>query len=184
MQATQISEKLQVGFWRKVDKTAGCWNWTGYALKHGYGMKTIRGVGYLAHRLSYILEHGEIPYGKHVLHRCDNPSCVNPAHLFLGNPKINSDDCRAKGRMFVPTPPKGSASKIAKLTEARLANVNALHAAGFSFKYLGRLFGVSEGTLIAAYRRKTWKHVSLFRRLPSPNWVQFPYNPQMSTRAC
>lgn len=96
-----VSEPLVVRFWRKVEKTDGCWKWHGGTQHGGYG---VLGVGtpsrklIRAHRLSYILANGPIADNAHVLHRCDNPPCTNPEHLFLGNPKVNGADRSAKGR--------------------------------------------------------------------------------------
>ena len=95
-----ISTPKQV-FDRYTIPSDGCWNWNGYRNKTGYGFTRIGGrgsKGILAHRLSWVLHHGEIPEGLHVLHKCDNPSCVNPNHLFLGTNLDNIKDRTAKGR--------------------------------------------------------------------------------------
>lgn len=85
-------------FWQhvKVGDPSECWLWTGSKHKQGYGLY---GAGpRRAHRIAWTLIHGEIPPGLQVLHRCDNPPCVNPAHLFLGTDKDNHQDKAAKGR--------------------------------------------------------------------------------------
>lgn len=97
-------------FWSRVDKTPGhgpkgdCWIWTGSRKKHGYGQigmymlfGTCRPVG--AHCVSYELVHGRVPEGKEICHSCDNPPCVNPAHLFAGTHKRNMYDAILKGRL-------------------------------------------------------------------------------------
>jgi hypothetical protein len=95
-----------VRFWRFVEKGDGCWLWTGGTAGAGYGSFTIRENGKqrttYAHRFSYELHHGAIPAGLFVCHRCDNPACVHPGHLFAGTPTDNQQDMIAKGRKVVP----------------------------------------------------------------------------------
>src|SRR3990167_6368362 len=79
-------------FWRKVEKTHGCWLWTGARLTKGYGLVRRDTVGILAHRYSWILAHGAIPENMDVCHHCDNPQCVRPDHLFVGTRKANMED--------------------------------------------------------------------------------------------
>lgn len=87
-------------FWLKVDRsdTNGCWEWTGTKRGYGYGAFAYQGVTVVASRFSYELHYGPIPDGMLVLHRCDNPACVNPSHLFLGTNKDNTRDMIDKGR--------------------------------------------------------------------------------------
>lgn len=75
-----------------------CWVWHGTSERNGYGRARYRGKRYSAHRLSWILHHGTIGKGLWVLHKCDNPACVNPHHLLLGTSKDNTDDMTRKGR--------------------------------------------------------------------------------------
>ena len=88
--------------WQKIDKTDGCWLWTGGLTTSGYGIlytsKQDKPRRRLAHRLMYEIEHGPIPDGLFVCHRCDNPPCVNPDHLFLGTASDNMQDMLSKGR--------------------------------------------------------------------------------------
>ena len=86
-------------FMNFVDATpSGCWEWTGYRSHDGYGQFTLFGKGWRAHRASHVLFIGEIPDGYFVLHSCDNPPCVNPAHLRAGTPKENVQDMVERGR--------------------------------------------------------------------------------------
>lgn len=91
---------MEQRFWAKVtvsDPTS-CWTWAASKNRDGYGWFRIGAQNKLAHRVSWVLHNGEIPGGLWVLHRCDNPSCVNPTHLFLGDVQANVDDSIEKGR--------------------------------------------------------------------------------------
>lgn len=86
-------------FWARINKTETCWLWTGAKHQHGYGvLRPKDGPMIRVHRLMWEREHGPIPKGMLVLHRCDTPSCVNPDHLFLGDQRENMRDMWAKGR--------------------------------------------------------------------------------------
>ena len=78
---------------------SGCWIWTASLKKRNYGSFSSGKKNLIAHRASWLLHYGEIPEGLRVLHRCDNPPCVNPQHLFIGTNKDNTDDAVAKGRL-------------------------------------------------------------------------------------
>ncbi len=85
-------------FFHKVDKASDCWGWLAGKDKDGYGKIKVSGKTVQAHRLSWNIHNGSVPEGVHVLHHCDNPSCVNPDHLFLGTHLDNMHDRDAKGR--------------------------------------------------------------------------------------
>lgn len=94
-------KQSEINFWKKVDKSGECWEWTASSTDAGYGffwpVGSKRWIG--AHRYSYFLEHGQFDQTKQVCHRCDNPSCVNPNHLFLGTVRDNALDASKKGRL-------------------------------------------------------------------------------------
>lgn len=88
-------------FWASVQKGPtpdACWDWMKRKLPHGYGQFFLIEGTVLAHRLSYQMHAGAIPDGLSILHRCDRPCCVNPAHLFVGTQADNMKDCKVKGR--------------------------------------------------------------------------------------
>jgi hypothetical protein len=98
-----VIRPLEERFWEKVAKGDGCWLWTASLGSTGYGQICVRDEKgqyrqTKAHRVSWILTNGPIPGGLQVLHKCDNPPCVNPDHLFLGTAIDNMRDMAAKGR--------------------------------------------------------------------------------------
>lgn len=128
---------------------------------HGYGYamrrrRTPRHV--LAHRLAWEEAFGLIPAGMHVLHRCDNPPCINPAHLFLGTNADNIADKVSKGRSLLNRP-RGSGIAQARLTEAMVVEMRHLNGVGVSKHELARRFGVARSTTIDAVNGSQWSHV-------------------------
>lgn len=95
-----LTETQTKRFWAKVSNRdgEGCWVWTGKTGHNGYGELFIRNSKFRAHRLAYSMERGPVPVDHLVCHRCDNPLCVRPDHLFLGTNQDNIRDCMAKGR--------------------------------------------------------------------------------------
>lgn len=94
---------IESRFWSRVRKGSACWEWVGARHTGGYGAISVNGHQERAHRVSWMIHHGEIPDGLWVLHRCDNPPCVNPAHLFVGSDADNLSDAIAKGRRLPPS---------------------------------------------------------------------------------
>lgn len=144
-------------FWSRVDKSAGpdgCWLWTGQC-EDGYGRVSWGGRRERAHRVAWMLANGPFPARKHVLHRCDNPPCVNPAHLFLGTNADNMADKAAKGREA-----RGEAHGLAKLTAALISGVFASDAAGESKASIARRLGVGRTTIGHVLAKRTWVHVA------------------------
>lgn len=95
-----IAEADVARFWAKVGVVGECWEWSTRTNYHpmGYERMRVEGRQWMVHRLSWVIHNGPIPAGLCVLHRCDNPPCVNPAHLFLGTNLDNNRDRDAKGR--------------------------------------------------------------------------------------
>jgi hypothetical protein len=86
----------------KPSSTSECWEWTGATQAKGYGRFKSNGKIECSHRFSYKMFIGNIPKGMNVCHKCDNPKCVNPEHLFVGTQSDNMVDCRDKGRLVIP----------------------------------------------------------------------------------
>lgn len=147
-----ISER----FWMKVQKTRGCWYWTsnegGKTLK--YGMLSVpQGHEGMAHRISWEIHFGKIPEGLLVLHKCDNPKCVKPSHLFLGTPQDNMDDMVRKRRSLY-----GEKSPQAKLSAIQVERIRKLYTSGkYSQQKLGEMFGVHQTNIGFIVRLVNWR---------------------------
>lgn len=116
-----------------------------------------------AQRVSYRLFVGDIPDGLHVLHRCDNPPCVNPAHLWLGTPADNARDRGLKGRYRAGPPMRGADSPSAKLTAAQVTEIRRVYIPGdatFGLAALARAYGVTKSPIWHIVHRTTWKEIA------------------------
>ena len=134
-------------FWEKISRNpvTGCWEWQGARAPKGYGMFQVGGGrARRANRVAWELVRGLIPEGQHVCHRCDNPPCVNPDHLFLGTNLENRRDSVAKGRNA-----RGERSGHAKLTDVQRAEIAALRDAGVPGSEIASRFGVTRGCVYA-----------------------------------
>ena len=164
-----MAKSLIERFWEKVDKRGPdeCWSWVAGIDSRGYGQIHIGGLGtvnkkQLAHRLSYEIHNGIIERfsGNQrvcILHKCDNPVCVNPNHLFTGTHQDNSDDKISKGRIDERL---GSKNANAKLNDYSVRVIKRL--LGFktlSQSTIGEAFGITGGAIGDIHRGKNWSHV-------------------------
>lgn len=145
--------------WRQVSKGGpdDCWLWTAHTNNKGYGMIGIKTDGRfhkaLSHRVSWELQNGPIPKGMKILHRCDTPRCVNPAHLFVGTMKDNTDDMVAKGRSA-----RGEMHGNNKLSANDVRMIRATYAdGGVTQKGLAAFFDVTKGCIGDIVRNTNWQ---------------------------
>lgn len=156
MTATSPNRNTPERFWRRVDQAGECWPWTGSKTPDGYGTVRWAGDKLYSHRLAYELTHGEIPAGMFVCHRCDNPPCVRPDHLFLGTPADNIADRHQKGRT-VTTVRFGEDCAVAKLRASDVVAMREAHAGGVSLAALSRRYGVHHNTVQGIVAGKSWR---------------------------
>lgn len=158
--AVNFSESDLKRFWGNVDKSSGCWNWSGGKTRTGYGQFSVNGKNVTAHRTSWEIHFGKIPHdgsyhGICVCHKCDNRGCVNPDHLFLGTNKENRDDMMSKGRGI-----KGERQGLSRLTESKVREIRNLYSGGCITQIeLASRFEIDQTTVSLVLNRKTWKHI-------------------------
>lgn len=138
---------------------SGCWEWSGSTHDFGYGLLRVAGLpGFRAHRLSWLLHKGELGPDEYVLHRCDNPPCVNPDHLFKGSRADNASDKTRKGRARGGSS-KGVKNPSAKLSPDDVREIRRLAANGVSCRSLGARYGVTGTAINWVVIRKNWRHI-------------------------
>lgn len=155
-----MSLVIKPSFWDKVDKQSrpqGCWPWLGSQFDKGYGqvsphyrvgIKSSR-----AHKVAWILTHGPIPEGLHVLHRCDNRLCVNPTHLFLGTHQDNMDDKVSKGRQAHN---RGERAGGVKLSSYQVLEIRSDPR---TQKVIAQDYGIGQMSVCRIKRKETWGHI-------------------------
>ncbi len=140
-------------FWRKVQKTRdpeACWPWLNGRSGSGYGVYTLRGKYFYAHRFAWELYHGlPVPYGKIVRHLCDNPLCCRPTHLAIGTHADNMADMVAHGR-----------GRRHVLSADQVRELRRLHAAGTPCRELKARYGISQKAVHFIIRRQVYAHLS------------------------
>lgn len=172
-------------FWQRVQAGPmdACWEWTGATNTHRYGTLRVGRTNIGAHRASWLIHHGPIPFGMQVLHHCDNRPCCNPSHLFLGTHQDNMNDRNSKGRQASGqrilqsrspdhacgdrngscTHPdrvaRGERQWQAKLTASQVLEIRARHARGERQTDIAVDYGVRATTINWVVLRKTWTHI-------------------------
>ena len=137
------------------DQSTGCLEFQGYRIKKGYGyIGTENGKTTTTHRLAWQIAHGPIPEGMFVLHKCDNPPCCNPDHLFLGTNKDNMDDRSNKQRQA-----RGSRMGSSKLVESDIPVIRKRLSAGETHRSIAKSYGVSSPIITYINTGRTWKHI-------------------------
>jgi hypothetical protein len=147
----------------EVDNNSGCWNWTACKDDHGYGRINTRSSGkyvyWKAHRYAWTMVNGEIPKGMIILHKCDNPPCVNPDHLRIGTYKDNSQDMVQKGRGKI-VHYRGEKHSRARFTNEQVREMRRLYEhEGLSQSEIGRRYNAAPAVARRIVKYETWKDV-------------------------
>lgn len=151
------TERQLIRFTKYVEVTKGCWLWRGSRNAQGYGrfqVSTRKPIQ--AHRFAFQVWHGDIPQDADVCHACDNPSCVNPAHLWAGTRAQNMQDSISKGRFKRAL---GTKHGLSRFNEADIRLMRGLHARGFSYQHLADLFDCSKASVADIVKKRWWRHV-------------------------
>lgn len=138
-----------------IDKKTGCWNWQGSKGRQGYGVKRIGDRLIKTHRLFYELLVGKIKKNKKVCHKCDNPSCCNPEHLFIGTQRKNMQDMMKKNRSNFH---RGENNKLSIFKNEEVIEIRKLYPS-ITQAELARRYKCSEGAIASIIHRRTWKHI-------------------------
>jgi hypothetical protein len=142
-------------FLPNIDRSGDCWLWLGKVDKDGYGVFYANGGDFRAHRVAYEFAFDVAPGDHFVCHRCDNPKCVRPEHLFLGTSQENTADRHAKRRDA-----RGHRVGVAKLTHDDVVQIKAALRAGETQCDLAKRFGVRQTNISMIATGQTWRHVT------------------------
>lgn len=156
----RLTPERVAAFWAKVDIRGpdDCWLWNGPRTAKGYGQFPAEGRRFIATRVAWMLANPGKPTKEMCCHRCDNPPCVNPRHLFMGTQLENMADCVAKGRIYRGGAHRGEKSPQAKLTEAKVREIRALKGIETQ-KSLAARFGVTRSSISGIHTGMWWKGV-------------------------
>lgn len=149
-------------FLPKVERGSSCWEWQGKRDRNGYGRFKIEYKEHFAHRLAYEIEFGEIPEGLRVLHRCDNPPCCNPAHLFAGTQADNVADMISKQRDLEGREKarrQGERHHKAQLSEDDVRAIRTQRGQGRICREIAEDFGVTREAVQSIVDRRKWRHI-------------------------
>lgn len=145
---------------RSVVDSSGCWNWTWYKDINGYGKVTIDSKTWLAHRVSYIVFKGEFPDEMFICHHCDNPSCINPDHLFVGTMSDNMKDAYDKGILHPANQfKKGEPNVNRKLTNDQVKEIKRLMGLGYQQKQVAKMYKVAPATIMRIMTKRMYKEI-------------------------
>ena len=158
--ATQNDLLDGFGVWHDVEPNTGCWLWMRADYTKGYGAVNFDGHTRRAHRVMYSLVCGCVPDGMFVCHKCDQPSCVNPKHLFIGTAQDNTDDMFGKDRWVMPVVKSGVGHHNAKICLESAKEIRSLYSSGVSQRKIAKKFGISQPAVRAVLVGKTWKEGS------------------------
>ena len=136
-----------------------CWEWKGAIDAYGYGVLSNKDKTTKAHRVSYEIYYAKPLGDLHCLHRCDNPSCVNPLHLFAGTNLDNVRDKVKKGRCYTGNQ-KGENNGASKLSDTQVSKIRELYNSGkYTTLKLGEMYNVNRSTISYIINNKTYKHL-------------------------
>ncbi|HEX9813278.1 MAG TPA: HNH endonuclease [Burkholderiales bacterium] len=153
------TDAIKRRFWTYVQKSPGCWLWTGGTFNGRYGQFRLGAKKVRAHRAAWWLAGKTIPIGKILCHRCDNVKCVRPSHLFVGTDADNARDRDSKGRTsHLPTTRlPGALNPAARIAPHQVSEIRLRQSLGESQRALARAFGISPSQVGNIVRGKSWR---------------------------
>lgn len=148
-------QNVKERFFIRMTKTETCWLWTSYT-QHGYGCMKILGKSVRAHRLSYFIHNGVYDTDLCILHKCDNPLCVNPDHLFIGTQQDNVKDMHDKKRHKILNPKKGENQWKSKLKKQDILQIRFLLGSVLTNREIAKKYNVSQSRISDIKNNKAW----------------------------